>query len=334
MGTTDKIEAVSGPQVWNAQTFAALDSWRFVVPDRVIDNLDTVAREARANQLDQDTFDYDATDFPALHAFGSAIADSMRKGTGVAQVKGMPVGRYSTEELKVLFLVIGRHIGLIGPQAPRKRGIGEVMDIETPGPKEFYYHRGGALPMHMDPVDAVGLLTIRKAKRGGVSGIASSMAVHNEILQQRPDLLALLYRGFKNRRRESRVSAGGSRLTDHHVPVYADIGGEVICSYLPQPINMAVDEGLMTLDEQERAALAIMDETAERPDLIYQMDLEPGDLQFLNNRVTLHNRGDYEDWPEVERRRLLLRLWLTMPGWTKYPPNISHTDVEQDRTPV
>ena len=118
------------------------------------------------------------------------------------------------------------------------------------------------------------------------------------------------------------------------MPVYADIGGEVICSYLPQPINMAVDEGLMTLDEQERAALAIMDETAERPDLIYQMDLEPGDLQFLNNRVTLHNRGDYEDWPEVERRRLLLRLWLTMPGWTKYPPNISHTDVEQDRTPV
>ena len=61
---------------------------------------------------------------------------------------------------------------------------------------------------------------------------------------------------------------------------------------------------------------------------------EPGDLQFLNNRVTLHNRGDYEDWPEPERRRLLLRLWLTMPGWTKYPPEISHTDVELDRTPV
>jgi hypothetical protein len=37
----------------------------------------------------------------------------------------------------------------------------------------------------------------------------------------------------------------------------------------------------------------------------------PGDVQLLNNFVTLHARRGYEDWPEESRRRHLLRLWLT-----------------------
>ena len=328
------IKPVQGPQVWNAAEFVARSDWKFSIADKAIDDLDSIAREVRLSGQDQDSYPFDTTNFPSLHEFGKAIAHSLREGAGVAQVKGFPVERYSTEELKVLFLALGHHIGLVGPQAPRKRGIGEVMDIEEPGPKEFYYHRGGPLPMHMDPIDVVGLLTIRKAKQGGLSGIASSMAVHNEILRTRPDLLALLYRGYINRRRQSRVGAGASPITDFYVPIYADIGGETVCSYLPQPIVMTVDEGLVDLTDAEREALDLLDATAARDDLVYQMELEPGDLQFLNNRVTLHNRGDYEDWPERDRRRLLLRLWLTMPGWKKYPPELSHTDVEQERTPV
>ena len=42
----------------------------------------------------------------------------------------------------------------------------------------------------------------------------------------------------------------------------------------------------------------------------------PGDIQFLHNHTILHARSAYEDWPEVERKRHLLRLWLArrMPG--------------------
>ena len=40
------------------------------------------------------------------------------------------------------------------------------------------------------------------------------------------------------------------------------------------------------------------------------MDLRPGDMQFLNNHVALHSRTAYEDYPEPERRRDLIRLWL------------------------
>ena len=41
------------------------------------------------------------------------------------------------------------------------------------------------------------------------------------------------------------------------------------------------------------------------------MDFMPGDMQFLLNHSVLHSRTAYEDWPEAERRRHLLRLWLS-----------------------
>ena len=42
--------------------------------------------------------------------------------------------------------------------------------------------------------------------------------------------------------------------------------------------------------------------------------------QFIHNHVTLHDRTDYEDWPEPERKRHLLRLWLCPPNGRPLPP--------------
>jgi hypothetical protein len=44
------------------------------------------------------------------------------------------------------------------------------------------------------------------------------------------------------------------------------------------------------------------------------MNFMPGDIQLLHNHTILHARSAYEDWPEVERKRHLLRLWLSPPG--------------------
>jgi hypothetical protein len=41
------------------------------------------------------------------------------------------------------------------------------------------------------------------------------------------------------------------------------------------------------------------------------MDLEPGDVQLISNHTVIHARTDYEDYPEDDRKRHLLRLWIT-----------------------
>jgi hypothetical protein len=40
------------------------------------------------------------------------------------------------------------------------------------------------------------------------------------------------------------------------------------------------------------------------------MEFHPGDMQFLHNHQILHSRTDFVDWPQPERKRHLLRLWL------------------------
>ena len=47
-----------------------------------------------------------------------------------------------------------------------------------------------------------------------------------------------------------------------------------------------------------------------RPELRAEFALEPGQVYFINNRWILHNRTAFEDHPEPERRRHLVRLWL------------------------
>ena len=42
-------------------------------------------------------------------------------------------------------------------------------------------------------------------------------------------------------------------------------------------------------------------------------------MQFLCNHVILHDRTAFEDWPEPERRRHLLRLWLCPPEGRRLP---------------
>ena len=64
------------------------------------------------------------------------------------------------------------------------------------------------------------------------------------------------------------------------------------------------------MSEVEIEALAYLDMLANDPALNLQMEFRPGDMQFLHNHQILHSRTDFEDWPEPERRRHLLRLWL------------------------
>ena len=74
----------------------------------------------------------------------------------------------------------------------------------------------------------------------------------------------------------------------------------------------------------------MFDALLARPDICFHMELEPGDFQFVNNHVTLHARTEYEDYPEPERRRHLLRLWLSLPQAQALPEawRIAYKDVD------
>ena len=70
------------------------------------------------------------------------------------------------------------------------------------------------------------------------------------------------------------------------------------------------------LTDPQREALEMIESIANDPEFYLEMDFEPGDIQLLANAKILHSRESYEDNEEPDRRRHLLRLWLTAHAFT------------------
>jgi hypothetical protein len=70
----------------------------------------------------------------------------------------------------------------------------------------------------------------------------------------------------------------------------------------------------MRLTPAHVEALDLFDALANDPKLHFGMQLQPGDMQFVYNHAQLHDRTAFVDWPEPDKKRHLLRLWLSVAG--------------------
>ena len=91
--------------------------------------------------------------------------------------------------------------------------------------------------------------------------------------------------------------------------IFAYLGGA--CRFVRTKIEAASVKTGEPLSAEEVAALDAFEEVARDPALRLDMDFQVGDIQLINNYTVLHARTEFEDWPEPERKRHLLRLWLT-----------------------
>jgi hypothetical protein len=173
----------------------------------------------------------------------------------------------------------------------------------------------GLLRFHTDRTDVVGLLCAGQAASGGLSKVASTPAVHNEILRRRPDLLELLYRPYPRSRLGE--EKGGESIV-YMLPVFGLHDGRFTSHYSRTYIEAAQklpDAPRLTAAQWE--AIDLLAEVADA--LCYRMRLEPGDMQFLNNHVIYHARDGFTDDAESGQVRQMYRLWLAMPNSRALP---------------
>lgn len=275
-----------------------------------IAELEKAAESVRSRGLN--LVDAERADFslPTLAPVLESAMQELERGRGFVLIRGLPVGNYTPGELGTIFYGIGCYLGVVVSQSADGDRLGHVIDR---GRTDRYYTAGGPIEFHVDPVDVAGLLCLRAAMQGGQSRIASSLAMHNVILEERPDLLDILYEGFHCSRR-----GHGEKSTDWRVPVYAEGRSGLESYFLPLTVRQAEEEGY-PLTDREREAMEYIQRVASRPGIHLDMDFRPGDIQLLNNRVIFHARTDYRDDPDPELRRHLLRLWLMIPNWPERP---------------
>ena len=259
--------------------------------------------------------------FP-LPTFGATLARQLEEiahGRGFVVLRGLPIARYSDEEVGWIFYGIGTHLGLPLQQNPMGDLLGHVFDQGRPyGQIDVRgYETNAHLPFHTDGCELVGLLCLRAAKSGGLSSLVSATAVHAEIARTHPECLPPLYRGYHYIRREAALT--DSPVTPQRIPVFGVEDGVVSCRIVSNQIKAGAKKLGKPLEPLEQQALELVVELSYSARFRLDMDLLPGDMQLCNNYTVMHSRTEFEDWPEPARRRHMLRLWLGLRETRKLP---------------
>ena len=250
-----------------------------------------------------------------------AMRDELRFGRGFVLLRGLPRERYSTDDMARIYVGLGSWFGVPAPQSFLGELLGHVIDISDIVSEEVRgYHAGGAQRFHTDTCDIVSLMCLRSAQSGGMSRIASVGAIHDRLLETRPDLLETLYNEYTVRRMERDAELGSGRLV-RRVAIFSRATGVLSCNISGLYPKRAVAYGDTVMTDLQIEALDELERLAASPEFHLDMSIGEGDIQFLNNRIILHGRTGYQDWPDVTRRRHLMRLWLTVPSWPTMPAN-------------
>ncbi len=307
------------PAAWTAEALAADSGWVFTLGDQA--RRDLVQAVHRGQHPDKTLIDYRRTDFDLGAAADSLAAafHEAKHGRGIALIRGLPRDELNEQQFELLTWAIGLHAGVPRPQGKASQYISAVRDAGT-----VYRSAGGRgyssnaeLDFHTDGADVVGLACYNRAKAGGRSMISSSVTAHAVMAAERPDLAAALHAPFYFSRQAEQAADEGPYYPN---PIYDACDGLLFSKWNRNRVTMAQRiEGVPALTPQQRAATDMLDAVLRRPTLMYSMDLQPGDLQLLNNHVTLHSRTHFEDYEDPARRRLLFRIWIAPPDSVRLP---------------
>ena len=300
-----------GPAVWYGADLARRDDWVLRLSQADVSELERAVTAFRHSGIV--LADISPATFPldALGAKLGGVLHELLEGRGFVLIRGFPVDGYTREETAIAYMGLGSYLGRPRSQNAKGHLLGHVKDLglDVTDRNVRYYQTKRKLEYHTDSVDLVGLLCLKTAKSGGESFIASSTTCYNEILKRRPDLLPLLFDAFPTDRR-GEVPEG--MLPWFDMPVFHWHAGKLTAIYVRQYIESAQANfpQAKRLTSAHREALDLLDAITNDPAVHLSMQFEPGDIQFLHNHQILHSRNDFENWPEPERHRHLLRLWL------------------------
>ncbi len=317
---------LSGPCAWRGEELAASSRWIRTLDSRALAAIDAALASVRARNLAWHEVTREAFPLPGLKGLFADIAAELEDGSGVMKLSGLPVARYAPDDLRRIWFGIGCHVGrpvfqnrsgeLMRDIRDEGAGVGDRYGQVAQGDGKAFlssYARtlsSGPLRFHTDRCDVVGLLCVRQAGAGGLSRLASSVAIHNAMLERRPDLLELLFQDIPRSRFGEEAT---SNDTVYKLPIFGLCDGKFTSHYSLTYIEAAeMVPGVPKLTPAQREAIGLLASLAD--EFACDMMFEPGDMQFLNNHVVYHARTAFADDAAAGRDRLLYRLWLTMPN--------------------
>ena len=306
---------------WTADQVADEALWTEHLTPRELDEINAALGHARG--VSDNLLAIAKADFP-LPTLGDrlkGIECELIDGRGFVRIRGVPRGAYDNDEMCLIYWGIGAHLGK--PWAQNKHGhmLGDVTDqgkrIDDPTARGN--ELGGIkLGYHCDGSDLVGLMCLRNGIAGGLSAVANSVSMHNELVRTRPDLAAALYEPLPY---DFRGEQAPGKKPFYLVPAFTQWGGRLFVRLIaPYVLASQRHAEAPRLTDPQREALQWMEDAAESGRWSVTMAFEPGDMQFVNNYHVMHGRTAYEDDRASGQVRHLKRLWLETEVLADRPP--------------
>ena len=311
------MQPVVDPAGWAPDDLGPVATWSYRFTARDADELADAIAAVRRTRVPITAIKRD--NFP-LTGLAGVMADVRRElldGRGMVMMQNFPIDRFDREAIAIAYLGIGTYMGETMSQNGQGHILGHVKDLggDYADLKTRGYMTRAEMLFHADAGDYVGLLCLNGAKRGGESRVASSVTVYNRILERRPDLAKVLCEDFY-RSHSGEVNTGDKPYFTQ--PIFSFTEGYFSATGAGAAIDKAQKlPGVPPYTPAQKEAVQVYRDTVS--ECAVDIAFEPGDIQFLNNFVTLHTRREYDDWPEENRKRHLLRLWLSDPNGRPIP---------------
>jgi alpha-ketoglutarate-dependent taurine dioxygenase len=314
--------SIDGPSAWRRGDLSTED-YRIALSSAAQDEIRRAADELRQYPLPAILRRPEEFAMEACRAAMAEVRRILDSGVRFAIVDRLPLDEIGAEAATALYWLLSSMVARPVAQSLDGKLIYDVLDTghaALPGSGVRPDQTNIELKFHTDnsynraPPDYVVLLCLRPAKHGGHSRVASFHTLYNALLAQRPECLARLHQPFWfDRQRE---------FHEGEPPVFAapvfTAGTELAARFSAHQIRGGYALKGEPLDDEGAASLAALLDLFEDETLSADFDLEPGQLQFVDNRVLGHARTEFTDFPEPLRRRHLVRLWLRDHGRRAY----------------
>jgi alpha-ketoglutarate-dependent taurine dioxygenase len=300
------------------------EEYRIDLSNACLDEIRRAVDEIRAFPLPAILRSPDDFGMPACRQAMNRVRHFLDHGRRFAIVDRLPIAEMAKAEATAIYWLLSSMISR--PVAQKLDGtmIYDVLDTgqqALPGSGvrpdktniEIRFHNDNAYNKTLP--DYVGLLCLRRAQSGGHSRVISFHSAYNALMARSPNLVERLYRPFWfDRQRE--YHAGEEPIFS--APVFEN-SGELQARFSVHQINGGYALRGEPFDSDGKAAIAAMLDIFEEDELSIDFDLEPGQMQFVHNRALGHSRTAFVDYPEPDRQRHLVRLWMRDHGRRAYP---------------
>ena len=243
----------------------------------------------------------------------AGLSEELENGAGAVLLRRLPVESWDQAAIERAFWGLALQLGTPVSQSAEGKRLFDVRDAGyAPSDPRFRGPMSNKkLSFHTDRCDVI-FCSIRKAMRGGETYVVSSAALYDELCRRDPETAEILRGPFPYLRHT--VDRGNARPYVE-LPVFSETDGYFGAHFLRVLIDRADRSGeAPSLTARQRAALDALEELAEDPALHVSFSLEPGEMLFLNNWTTFHRRSEFVDAEAPERKRHLLRIWLSTPN--------------------